>query len=117
MENENLGAKATIFNLLKSGLAYEDIKEKTGIPIKIIIIWHIQNENYKTERFEMLSELLNFCSESVNPVFSIGERIMINQERAILLSDEVITKKFKHSKRLTSKINFNLDKIKPKQYD
>lgn len=115
MENENLGAKATIFKLLKEGLTYEVINEKTDIPIRIIIIWHLQNDNYKRERFEILGKLLEFCSNSINPIFSIGERIMINQERGILLRDEVLTKNFRHSKSLTLKINSNLDRIKNKE--
>ncbi|SHG33066.1 hypothetical protein [Flavobacterium johnsoniae] len=114
MENENLGAKATVFKLLKEGLTYENIREETGLPIKVLIIWHIQNEEYKKEKLEMLGKLLQFCSESTNPIFSVGERIMINQERAILLRDEVLTKNFRHSKTLTSKINFHLDRIKNK---
>ena len=62
-----------------------------------------------------LNILLQYCSFK-NGIFTIGERICINQERAYLLSlnDEshVIRKVFEYNKKLEYKIDSNLEKIK-----
>jgi hypothetical protein len=64
-------------------------------------------------RLEELQMILEYCTARNNIVFSIGERICINQERGILMNDDVIIYyPFKYSKKLQSKIDFTLSKIK-----
>lgn len=63
-------------------------------------------------RLEELQMILEYCTEKNKSVFSIGERICINQERGILMNDDIIINRpFEYSKKLRSKIDFTLSKI------
>lgn len=79
----------------------------------------------KLNRFDALQLVLQFCSEN-GGVFTIGERICINQERAKLIAyefPELIREcNFNHSEKLSAKIVFYLNLIQkkkwtPKPYD
>lgn len=66
----------------------------------------------KELRLEELQTILEYCTARNNSVFTVGERICINQERGILMNDDVIIySPFKYSKKLQSKIDFTLSKI------
>jgi len=63
-------------------------------------------------RLNELQMILEYCTARNKSVFSVGERICINQERGILMNDDVIIHKpFEYSKKLQSKIDFTLSKI------
>ncbi|MDN3673877.1 hypothetical protein QWY99_12530 [Flavobacterium branchiarum] len=63
-------------------------------------------------RLEELQTVLEYCTAKNKSVFSIGERICINQERGILMNDDVIINRpFEYSKKMQSKIDFTLSKI------
>jgi len=72
-------------------------------------------KNYK--RLEQLYNVLFYCSQK--RVFTVGERICINQERAKLLQaqnetetpENLIAPDFLHSKNLNARINFIITKI------
>lgn len=72
-------------------------------------------KNY--QRLEQLYNVLVYCT--AKRVFSIGERICINQERAKLMREQsetenpqkLFAKDFGHSKKLTAKIDFIIMKI------
>ncbi|WP_282744556.1 hypothetical protein [Flavobacterium sp. XS2P24] len=64
-------------------------------------------------RLEELQMILEYCTARNNIVFTVGERICINQERGLLMNDDIIINyPFKYSKKLQSKIDFTLSKIK-----
>ena len=60
-------------------------------------------------RLEQLHQLLEYCT--AKGVFTIGERICINQERGRLMDDDKEVIEFEYSKQLQNKINFTLSKI------
>ncbi|WP_417940360.1 hypothetical protein [Flavobacterium sp. RS13.1] len=65
------------------------------------------------KRLNELQMILEYCTSKNKSVFTVGERICINQERGILMNDDlIIYKPFEHSKNLQSKIDFTLSKIK-----
>lgn len=67
-------------------------------------------------RLEELQAMLEYCTSKNKSVFSIGERICINQERGLLMNDDLIINfPFVYSKKLQSKIDFTLSKIENKK--
>lgn len=73
------------------------------------------NENFNSDkefRLLQLQTILEYCSNRSTPVFSIGERICINQERGRLMNEDFeFYKPFEHSSKLKSKIAFTLSKV------
>lgn len=75
------------------------------------------NYGKREHRLWQLQALLEYCSNRITPVFSIGERICINQERGRLMDEEFdFHKPFEHSSKLKSKITFTLEKLNFKSY-
>ena len=73
----------------------------------------------KRNRFNSLTECLQYCSENRYTIFTSGERICINQERGALLSyeheqDFILQSAtvFKHSIELNNKIEAIITEIK-----
>jgi hypothetical protein len=71
----------------------------------------------KLNRFDLLFLLLRFCSEK-GRYFTAGERICINQERALLIRDnyDIENHNYKYSKDLSEKIEFVIYRINQTNY-
>lgn len=70
------------------------------------------NYSDKEYRLLQLQSILEYCSKRGNIVFSIGERICINQERGRLMDEDFeFYKPFEHSSKLKSKIAFTINKV------
>lgn len=64
----------------------------------------------REKRLIELQKILEYCTKK--KVFTLGERICINQERGQLMDDEKeIKEPFNYSKSLQNKIDFTLTKI------
>jgi len=64
----------------------------------------------REQRLELLQQVLEYCTAK-GGVFSIGERICINQERGRLMDDEREVEPYPYSKSLQAKIDFTIMKI------
>ena len=66
-------------------------------------------------RLELLFLVLCYCSEK-GAFFSVGERICINQERALLMRNDAETSKYEQPQSICHKIDFVVRKIKETGY-
>lgn len=75
---------------------------------------NIENE---LNRLELLFLVLRYCSEK-GRFFTIGERICINQERALLIQEEYDIEKYNYQQPQTicNKIDFIVRKINETGY-
>lgn len=64
----------------------------------------------REQRLELLQRVLEYCTAK-SGVFSIGERICINQERGRLMDDEREAEPYPYSKSLKAKLDFTIMKI------
>jgi hypothetical protein len=70
------------------------------------------NISEELKRLELLFTVLLYCSKK-GRFFTIGERICINQERALLIQDDYDFKNhnYQQPKAITNKIDFIVNKI------